>query len=191
MGAHGAEVQAACNPKRIAAWEMCRQLTTEQTITNTQKKKKKTESPVPERAGESRASPLCVFLYQISLRSPRGFYLLGVGVVGGGGVVGAGDHTAPGRQPLSSNPLSDVMTLSNLDHLLKHVPGAVSAAALVSRAPPPPSLPACLLALPNHEPAAGWLLAARRQGQGHGLAAEGDTRTHAQKLSETGARKPP
>lgn len=54
-------------------------------------------------------------------------------------MVGAGDHTAPGRQPLSSNPLSDVMTLSNLDHLLKHVPRAVNAAALVSRAP----LPAC------------------------------------------------
>lgn len=91
------------------------------------------------------------------------------------------DHTAPGRQPLSSNPLSDVMTLSNLDHLLKHVPGAVSAAALVSRAPPLP----LLLALPNHEPAAGWLLAARRQGQGHSSAAERETHTHARTQART------
>lgn len=100
-------------------------------------------------------------------------------------MVGAGDHTAPGRQPLSSNPLSDVMTLSNLDHLLKHVPGAVNAAALVSRPPPP-----CLLALPNHEPAAGWLLAARRQGQGHSLAVEGDTHARTETLQD-GSEKTP
>ena len=91
-----------------------------------------------------------------------------------------GDHTAPGRQPLSSNPLSDVMTLSNLDHLLKHVPEQ-SAPCCVKNPTP----------LPNHRPAAGWLLAARRQGQGHRsqLSAEGDTHasshTHTRKQSHT------
>lgn len=77
-----------------------------------------------------------------------------------------GDHTAPGRQPLSSNPLSDVMTLSNLDHLLKHVPEQ-SAPRCVKNPTP----------LPNHRPAAGWLLTARRQGQGHSTA-QRETHTH-------------
>lgn len=77
-----------------------------------------------------------------------------------------GDHTAPGRQPLSSNPLPNVMTLSNLDHLLKHVPKQ-SAPRCVKNPTP----------LPNHRPAAGWLLAARRQGQGHSTA-QRETHTH-------------
>lgn len=78
-------------------------------------------------------------------------------MVGGGGVVGAGDHTAPGRQPLSSNPLSDVMTLSNLDHLLKHVPGAVSVAALVSRPPSSSSSPPSQPARPAQSRAGCWV----------------------------------
>lgn len=92
-----------------------------------------------------------------------------------------GDHTAPGRQPLSSNPLSDVMTLSNLDHLLKHVPEQ-SAPRCVKNPTP----------LPNHRPAAGWLLAARRQGQGHSSALRGDTHTcsHIHTLRD-GSKKPP
>ncbi len=32
-----------------------------------------------------------------------------------------GDHTAPGRQPSSSNPFSNVMTHTNPNNLLKHV----------------------------------------------------------------------
>lgn len=82
-----------------------------------------------------------------------------------------GDHTAPGRQPLSSNPLPNVMTLSNLDHLLKHVPKQ-SAPRCVKNPTP----------LPNHRPAAGWLLAARRQGQGHSIA-QRETHTHAQSVT--------
>lgn len=85
----------------------------------------------------------------------------------GFGLKGRGDHTAPGRQPLSSNPLSDVMTLSNLDHLLKHVPEQSAPRCVKSPTP-----------LPNHRPAAGWLLAARRQGQGHSSALR-ETHTHA------------
>lgn len=76
------------------------------------------------------------------------------------------DHTAPGRQPLSSNPLCDVMTLSNLDHLLKHVPEQSAPRSVKNPTP-----------LPNHRPAAGWLLAARRQGQGHSSAPR-ETHTH-------------
>lgn len=107
---------------------------------------------------------------------------------------GSGDHTAPGGQPLSSNPLAEVMTLSNLDHLLKHV---LEQSALRCVKNPTP--------LPNHRSAAGWLLAARRQGQGRSSALRGDTHTdintyaHArvithkrvEKLHEMGARKPP
>lgn len=57
-GAYGAAIQAAWtrNPKRIAAWEMCRQLTTEQAITISGEKAKM-ESWVPEGAGEVCAFP--------------------------------------------------------------------------------------------------------------------------------------
>lgn len=128
---------------------------------------------------DSFLSFLLAVLHRLSLRSLRGLRVR-AGILG---LESEGDHTAPGRQPLSSNPLSTVMTLSNLDHLLKHVPEQ-SAPHCVKNPTP----------LPNHRAAAGWLLAARRQGQGQSPAERERERgrdTHTNTHYEMEARKPP
>lgn len=87
---------------------------------------------------------------------------------------GEGDHTAPGRQPLSSNPLPDVMTLSNLDHLLKHVPEQSAPCCVKKPRSPAQSQTGC------------WVAPcfARRLGQGH-------RETHTHKTLRDWSKKTP
>lgn len=106
---------------------------------------------------------------------------------------GSGDHTAPGGQPLSSNPLADVMTLSNLDHLLKHV--LKQSALRLCQAPrsPAQSQTGCWVAPRCQEAGTRTRLSTEGRHTGINTYAHARAITHkrAEKLHERGARKAP
>lgn len=124
-----------------------------------------------------------------SLAGARVRRRLGWGGEGGGvGALGSAEGTTQllEEQPLSSNPLSDVMTLSNLDHLLKHVPGSqVESPGAASRtSPSAPPAPAPLSAAQSQ---AGCWVAPLRPG-GRDKDTERPARAHAPKHALTFTR---
>lgn len=182
--AHGAAVQAAWtrHPKHTAVWEMC-QLTTEQTITISHEKAKM-ESWVPEGAGE-----ICAFP-SVSPSTSSPFAHRGASTFWGlewsevvwwerGTTQLLEDNLSPLiRSPMWWHSLTSTICWNT----------SREQSTLQRLCQEPPSLPA----RPAQSRAGCWVApCCQEAGTRTQLGAEGDTRMHAQKLSETGARKPP